>query len=646
MCGIVGFQDSDQFPDLAQALGTAVDALAHRGPDDSGVFLDPESGIGLGHRRLSVLDLTDAARQPMAAADGHLALTYNGEIYNFRALRRELASKGHGFRGEGDTEVLLAAWREWGADCLERLIGMFAMGVWDARARALFLARDRLGVKPLFYHRRGNGLRFASELKALVALPGFVRRPAPTALPLLLHYGYLPAPLAAFEDTFKLPPGHLAIWKSGELRIRRWWTPPAPATPRPISEAAALRELDALLNQAVSDRLVGDVPLGALLSGGIDSALVAAIMARRASGPVRTFTIGFGAGDRAEPDYDESGHAASVAEYLGTDHTVFRVTARDALEVIPRLPEIYDEPLADASAIPTVLVSALARTRVTVALSGDGGDELFAGYARYAGIRSAAALAGWIPRSIRRSAGRQMAAVPPGAVAERYRRISPGLPPPLRVSNVAEKWRKLAGALQADTLESAYRSAVSLWSRADVFDLTGRTVERGIWEAALRSEGGTIARLMAADRVTYLPDDLLAKVDRASMAAGLEVRVPLLDHRVVGFAAGLPSRLHYRAGVGKALLRRLLGRYLPPALFERPKMGFAVPVDAWLRGDLAELAADYFAPARLKRAGELDPETAGRFLRAHRRGDRDHGHRLWALLTWQMWRERWIERTS
>jgi asparagine synthase (glutamine-hydrolysing) len=641
MCGIVGFQDSGRFPSLSRALPAAVGSLSHRGPDDSGTFLDPAAGVGLGHRRLSILDLSDAARQPMATPAGDLALTYNGEIYNFRELRSELSALGHSFRGTGDAEVLLAAWRQWGPGCLGRLVGMFAMGVWSARDQTLFLARDRLGIKPLFYHRDGPTLRFASELKALAALPGFPRRPAAAALPLLLHYGYIPAPLAAFEKTFKLPPGHLAIWNGQELRIRRWWTPPAPATPRPISEAAALEQLEFLLNRAVSDRLVSDVPLGALLSGGIDSSLVTALMSRVAAEPVRTFTIGFGSAD-----HDESEHAAAVARYLETDHTLLRVTASDALAVVPRLPEICDEPLADASAIPTVLVSALARRRVTVALSGDGGDELFAGYARYTGARSAAALAGWIPGPVRRSAARRMAVVPPDRIAARYRRLSPGLPPPLRVANVGEKWRKLADVLRADGLEAAYRSTVSLWSRADVRALTGNGVEPGIWEAALRKEGAAIARLMAADQVTYLPDDLLAKVDRASMAAGLEVRVPLLDHRVVAFAAELPTRLHYRAGVGKALLRRLLGRRLPPALFERPKMGFAVPVSDWLRNELADLLGDYLSPARLRRAGELHPEAVAAAVRAHQRSERDHGHRLWALLTWQMWRERWIERTS
>lgn len=643
MCGIVGFRSPDRFPDLARGLAAAVDALRHRGPDGEGRFLDADAGVGLGHRRLAILDLTDAARQPMATADGALVLTYNGEVYNFRELRTELAARGHGFRGDGDTEVLLAAWREWGADCLDRLVGMFALAVWDARNRTLFLARDRLGIKPLFYHRAGTTFCFASEVKALAALPGFPRRPAPEALPLLLHYGYIPAPRSAFENTFKLPPGHRASWDGERLDVRPWWTPPVPGTPRPIPAEAALERLEALLSRAVTDRLISDVPLGALLSGGIDSSLVAALMARASATPVRTFTIGFG-----EAEHDESGYAAAVARHLGTDHTALRLAPRDALNIVPRLAEIYDDPLADASAIPTLLVSALARTRVAVVLSGDGGDELFAGYARYAGTRSVAELGRWVPGVVRRLAGRRMATVSPARVAAGYRRAAVWLPPPLRVANVGEKWRKLAGALSADGAASAYRAAVSLWPQREILAMTGRPVAAGGFEAGLdglTGGGDLVGGLMATDRATYLPDDLLAKVDRASMAEGLEVRVPLLDHRVVEFAAALPPALHFRAGVGKALLRRLLGRFVPPALFERPKMGFAVPVSAWLRGEMAEPLRDYLSPDRLLRAGELSPGFVDARVREHLRGDRDHGHRLWALLIWQMWRERWIERS-
>jgi asparagine synthase (glutamine-hydrolysing) len=641
MCGIVGFRSPDRFDALSNALRAATDTLRHRGPDGEGLFLDVRAGVGLGHRRLAVLDLTDAARQPMAAADGALVLTYNGEIYNFRALRTDLAARGHRFRGDGDTEVLLAAWRQWGPDCLDRLIGMFAFAVWDARTRTLFLARDRLGVKPMFYHRNGKTLAFASEPKALAALPGFSRRPDPEALPLLLHYGYIPGPRSAFENTFKLPPGHLAVWDGDELRLRRWWTPPAPVPPRPIPAAEALERLEPLLIRAVSDRMVGDVPVGVLLSGGIDSSLVTALMARDSAIPARTFAIGF-----ESADHDESGHAAAVARHLGTDHTALRVSARDALDAVPRLAEIHDEPLADASTIPVALVSALARTRVTVALSGDGGDELFAGYARYAGTRSAAALGRWVPGPVRRLAGRRMAAVSPARLAAGYGRAAAWLPPPLRVANVGDKWRKLALALSADGVESAYRAAVTLWPRREIRAMTGRSPVAGDFEAGLGASGELVGRLMAVDRATYLPDDLLAKVDRASMAAGLEVRVPLLDHRVVEFAATLPAALHYRAGTGKALLRRLLGKYVPPALFERPKMGFAVPVSHWLRKEMAEPLRDYLAPERLRRTGELAPDFVAARVREHLRGERDHGHRLWALLTWQVWRERWIERSA
>ncbi len=641
MCGITGFISKLNFKRLQASLPESLLTLSHRGPNDSGLFFDEKHGLGLGHRRLSVIDLSEAGRQPMASDDGRVQIVYNGEVYNFKEIRKTLKGLGHFFRTDTDTEVILTAYRQWGMDCLKRFTGMFALALWDETEECLFLARDRLGIKPLFYYLAPEALFFASELKALMGLSGFPRDLDPGAIPLFLHYQYIPAPRTVFKNTFKLLPGHFARFHQGDLTINSYWALPDHQgdAPMPIQrEVDALEELDRLLTDAVSDRLISDVPLGGLLSGGIDSSIVAALMRKVSNAPVKTFSIGFN-----EPGFNEAPWAAKVAEHLKTDHTAFYVTPGDALAVIPRLPEIYDEPFADASAVPTFLVSKLARSRVTVALSGDGGDEQFAGYVRYWSTRAMAEMFQRMPERIRNPLGSALAKIPASWVERCYMPWRHSLPQRFNVANFPDKWQKLVNLMQGGDLQSLYRMTIQLWSRDMMSDLLhGDLVESQYEEAFRDTEGWPIlSRLMRVDQKTYLPDAMLTKVDRASMAVSLEVRVPLLDHRVVEFTSCLPDHLKYRKGRGKYLLRKLLSRYVPETLFERPKMGFGVPIERWFRGELKEMLSDYLSVDRLKKEGLFDPDLVEAQRKEHLSGRANHCYRLWALLMWELWRERW-----
>ena len=643
MCGIVGFRTNRDFSRLRDALPEATSRLVHRGPDDTGLFFDQESGVGLGHRRLSVIDLSEAGRQPMASDDGMVNIVYNGEIYNFQEIRSTLAGHGHHFRTETDTEVILNAYMEWGMDCLTRFVGMFALALWDSRSRLLFLARDRLGIKPLYYHFTPGELIFASELKALMAFKGFPRDIDPDAVPLFLHYQYIPSPRTVFKDTFKLLPGRYAVFDGQDIRIRSYWELPhidRTSKGRDRSEEDVFTELDHLLTQAVSDRLVSDVPLGALLSGGIDSSIVVALMQKVNTSPVRTFSIGFN-----EPAYNEAPWALKVAEHLGTDHTDFYVTPKEAMDVIPRLPEIYDEPFADSSAIPTFLVSRLARSQVTVALSGDGGDEQFCGYVRYWSTRAMATAFQRIPGPAKEGLGLVLDKIPPTWVERCYLPWRRFLPQRFRLANFPDKWEKFIKLLGQTSIQDLYRMTICLWSEKELDRLMGRDIRDCQYEEIFRETGNwpLLSRLMRVDQKTYLPDAMLTKVDRASMAVGLEVRVPLLDHRVVEFTSTLPDGLKYKRGRGKYLLRRLLARYVPEELFERPKMGFGVPIEDWFRGELKEMLLDYLSPERLIKEGLFDHNLVEEKIKEHLSGKANHQYRLWALLMWEMWRERWLE---
>lgn len=639
MCGIVGFYANQRsFEAFRADLPAAVSCVRHRGPDDEGIWTDAESGFGLGHRRLSILDLSSAGHQPMSARSGSIQIVFNGEIYNFRAIREELVSRGHSFISETDTEVILNAYAEWGIEAVKRFVGMFAMALWDARIGRLFLVRDRLGIKPLYYYLKDGCLLFGSELKALMAFRHFPRDVDDDSLALYLHYQYVPALRTIFRNCFKLPPAHYLAYNGESAHLHRYWDFPETGTSH-ADEAAHLDRLQALIRTSVRDRLISDVPLGALLSGGIDSSLVVSVMREVAVGPVRTFSIGF-----HESGYNEAEWASAIARTLGTDHTELYVAPDEAMRLIPDLPEIYDEPFADSSAIPTCLVSRLVRSRVTVALSGDGGDEQFAGYVRYWMTPMLHRRLAGLPPVFRRFLHRLFGAVSAEWIASLYLPWRHCLPARFQVANVQDKWQKLVRLLEAEGLADIYRTAVGVFSASEVNVLVGRRPIGGTFEAVLTqgAERSAMARLMRTDQHTYLPDAMLTKVDRASMAAGLEVRVPLLDHRLVEYAAGIPEDLLYRNGSGKYLLKKLLGRYLPERLFERPKMGFGVPLADWLRGPLREILLDYLSDVRLKQEKRFDTAMVAGMIHDHLTGRRHHPHRLWALLMWEMWRERWL----
>ena len=668
MCGIAGLLEeggaASSSPDeLAGAAARMADALRHRGPDSGGVWVDAEAGIALGHRRLAIVDLSPDGHQPMASASGRLVIAFNGEIYNFRELRRELEAAGERFRGHSDTEVLLAAVERWGLDgALARSAGMFAFALWDRHERRLHLVRDRLGKKPLYFGWVGGRFLFASELKAFHADPAFAPEVDRGALALFLRHSCVPAPYSIYRDVFKLPPaGRLSLRPNGSNAPRRgrdllelvepYWSALTVAergAAAPLAfddEDEAVDRLDEVLSQAVGERMVADVPLGALLSGGIDSSTVVALMQRRSSRPVKTFSIGF-----HERGFDEATDARRVAEHLGTDHTELYVTPEEARAVIPRLPEFYDEPFADSSQIPTFLVARLARRHVTVALSGDGGDEVFGGYRRHFQARRLARL-NRVPPALRASAAGLLTTLSPGGWDRLFDALGPALPSGLRRALTGDGVHKFAGILPADGLEAAYRVMASHWTEPAAIVRGGNgagVVEEpptALTDPARRPRLEDFAHvMMALDTVSYLPDDVLTKVDRASMAVSLEARAPLLDHRVVEFAWRLPPGMKIRGGKGKWVLRRLLERHVPRELFERPKHGFGLPIGDWLRGPLRDWAEALLDERRLRSEGFFEPQPIRRRWAEHLSGRRNWAYHLWDVLMFQAWQERWLRR--
>jgi len=622
------------------------DTLRHRGPDDGGVFLEEGTSLALGSRRLAVVDLSEHGHQPMASPDGRYVLAFNGEIYNFRDLRRELEAAGIGFRGSGDTEVVVAAAQHWGlVETLRRCNGMFGLALWDRRERTLQLARDRFGEKPLYFGWAGTALLFGSELKALRAHPAFDGAIDRDALALYFRHNCIPAPYSIYTTFAKLPPASIVTFDAST---------PAGACPHPeaywslrdTAEAGATHRLqasvdestdvlDATLRGAVALRMHADVALGAFLSGGIDSSLVVALMQAQHDSKVKTFTIAF-----EDATYDEAPHARAVADHLGTEHHELLMTARDARDVIPRLPDIYDEPFADSSQIPTAVLAHLTRAHVTVALSGDGGDELFGGYNRYAWAERFWRRVEPLPLPLRRMAGGVLGAVPPrwwdrafaGAGRALPRSLSPRLP--------GVKIHKVAQVLPAADLHETYVTLASHTTDPR------RLVPGAVEPATLLTSADTwpvlddrVERMMYLDTMTYLPDDILTKVDRATMASSLEGRMPFLDPDVAALAWRLPPELKMRAGTGKWLLRRLLHRYVPPALVERPKAGFGIPVGDWLRGPLRPWAEDLLDTRRLEAEGLLAPPVVRALWDEHVSGRRDRQFELWDVLMFQAWLE-------
>lgn len=641
MCGIAGFFSPTRLAPEAAGVARAMgDRLRHRGPDGRDEWLDPEAGIALAHRRLAIVDLTPSGAQPMASADGRWVIAFNGEIYNHPALRRQLEEeeRAPAWRGHSDTEVLLAAIVAWGLEtAIRRTVGMFAIALWDRETRSLTLVRDRLGEKPLYYGMQGGVLLFGSELKALQAHPGFRGGIDRGALALLLRVGYVPAPWSIHTGIRKLPPGtmlRLARPEDADLEPVAYWSVHAAALagarePLTIGDGEAVDQLELLLRQSIAGQRMADVPLGAFLSGGIDSSTTVAVMQALSSTPVRTFTIGL-----PDASLDESAAARAIARHLGTQHTELTVTAEDALRVIPELPGLYCEPFADASQIPTTLVSRLARREVTVALSGDAGDELFGGYDRY---RWAQRVAG-VPLGLRRAGSAALRALPAEAWSALLAPVAPLLPRELREGDRADRLRKLASVFGARSNDEVYGQMMSFWP-AHAGPAAGATEPATAFAEAPPALRDFEARMMLLDLRTYLPDDILVKVDRAAMAASLETRVPLLDHRIVEFALRLPLRQKMRDGQGKWILRRLLDRYVPRTLVDGPKKGFGIPIHEWLRGPLRAWAEDLLSEERLRSAGLIDPAPVRALWQQHLEGRSDWGYRLWPVLMFEAWRD-------
>ncbi len=644
MCGLAGMWARPLPANALSIVGRMADALAHRGPDDVGTRLDMSAGLALGFRRLAILDLSEAGHQPMRSTSGRFTIVFNGEIYNHRELRQELSAAGAKFAGGSDTEVVLAAIERWGADDVwPRLWGMFGIALWDSRHRRLHLVRDRFGKKPLYVGHAGRTLVFGSELKALAAHPEFSGRVNRQVLTEYFRYGYVPGDRCIYEGITKVPPGTAMMFEGPDAIPETfcYWSAAEEALKGVRARTMfggvteTEEELHLLLNDAVGRRMIADVPLGAFLSGGIDSSLVTALMVQQSSQRVRTFTISFEANG-----YDEAAAARGVAQRLCTDHTEFRVTARETLDLVPSLPRIYDEPFADSSQIPTFLVAHLARRHVTVALSGDGGDEVFGGYLRYQWLPSTYQQADRMPRKLRAGIAAGIEAVSPATWDRAMRWGGAVLPRTWRQVRAGEKLHKLAAVVTASSIHDAYRRTVSMWRDPQRVVVGGNEGEPPWNEASLlRDFPHPVDRLMVTDALSYLPGDILVKVDRATMAVGLEARAPFLDHRVYEWAWRQPQQFKLQEGRGKWILRRVLARYVPPALFERPKMGFGVPVGEWLRGPLREWAEALLDPTRLRREGYLVEDAITPVWQAHLRGRGTHEHRLWTVLMFQAWLE-------
>lgn len=657
MCGIAGLLANHAVD--RSLLETMVRPIAHRGPDDEGVWIDAEAGVGLGHRRLSIIDLSPLGHQPMGSNDGRWVLSYNGEIYNHLELRRALEASGQGavgngfpWRGHSDTETLVECIAAWGLkETLQKSVGMFALALWDRKERRLLLARDRFGEKPLYYGWTGGDFVFASELKAIRAHPRFDNEVDRRAVRLLAARAYIPAPLSIYRRIYKLDPGCI-LSVAADASRRPYEEPPVPDGPAnglalerywsyrevvragladPVAdEEEALERLEATLSAAISGQSVADVPVGAFLSGGIDSSTVVGLYQKYSPQTVRTFSIGF-----EEEAFNEAEHAKAVARHFGTIHNDRYVTVKETQEVIPLLPRMYDEPFADSSQIPTHLVSRFAREQVTVALSGDGGDELFGGYNRHFMAPRLWGQVSKVPRPLRALVGRPLSRLP-ATTWNLLARLAPGLERRPHFGTKVQKGLRLAGG--ARRFDDIYNSFLDEWS-FEASPVLGAEAAAARLDLDMDAGPGAsdAVRMMYCDAVTYLPDDILCKVDRAAMAVSLETRVPFLDHRVAELAARIPVSMKIRDGKGKQILRRLLYREAPQALFERPKAGFGIPVGEWIRGPMRPWAEDLLDRSKLRQQGLFDADVVHRRWQQHLRHERDATPALWAVLMYQAW---------
>lgn len=645
MCGIAGFlnlsthQSRQELEIQAKAMG---DAILHRGPDAGGVWVDPSAGIGFAHRRLSIIDLSEAGAQPMTSSCGRYVICYNGEVYNFPEVRQELEQKGHNFRGHSDTEVILESCARIGVkNTVERLIGMFAFALWDKQDETLFLVRDRLGIKPLYWSQTNSGFLFGSELKSMHAHASFQTDINYDAVASYLRYTYVPTPISIFEGTNKLQQGQILTLKKHQSPvIESYWSleevvKHGSANPFQGSDEDAIDHLEQLLKDCVKRRMVADVPLGTFLSGGIDSSLVTSLMQAQSAKPIKSFSIGF-----HDAAYNEAELAAEIAKHLGTEHTELYVTPEQVREIIPNLSNIYDEPFADSSQLPTWMVSHMTKQHVTVALSGDGGDELFGGYTRYSLAKKYSKIIYSQPRFLRQLEASVIKSFSPRTL----NLLTKIVPESKRPTLIGDKLHKLAGVLGGNK-DDFYRHLVSHWKHPNELSVNGREIKTLLDDKSIRGLlPDYVDRMMYLDTLTYMHDDILTKVDRASMDVALEVRVPLLDHRLAEFAWTIPQHMKIRNGQGKWILRQVLNRYVPNELYERPKMGFGVPVGTWLRGPLKEWAGDLLSTSNIKKHGLVNPEYVEKRWNEHLSGDRNWESGLWSILMLQSWAERWIKK--
>ena len=639
MCGIAGFFDpncSTNSETLEKIAITMSETMNHRGPDDSGLWYDETSGIGLSHRRLSIIDLSSNGKQPMTSSNGRYVIIYNGEIYNATELKNDLIKKGAKFRSESDTEVILEGVAKWGLENLiPKLIGMFAFAIWDKDTKNLYLVRDRLGIKPLYWGKINGKIVFSSELKAITTLPIFQFSINRSAVVSLLRFNYVSSPSSIYNEINKVKPGTIInISTSGIENTKCFWDPISLAsntTETYTSEEESVYYIKNLLEDSIKRRMISDVPLGAFLSGGIDSSLVVAMMQDNSIKPINTFTVGF-----KQNDYNEAFYAKSIAKELGTNHTEVYLDESSTMNLIPKIYDWFDEPFADTSQIPTYLVSSLAKKNVTVALSGDGGDEVFGGYTRYLWIENYYKNSTIIPKELRSISGKFIKKLPQNILDITVQILPKNIRPP----QFGERLHKLAGILEHDNVDTIYKTLISHWQKPESGVIAGQEINTIHWDNQLHKKiPNNLSRIQLLDLITYLPDDILTKVDRTSMAVSLEARVPLLDHRIVEESWKIPNSMKIKNGRGKWILRKVLEEYLPPKYFLRPKQGFAAPIGEWLRGPLKEWAEELLSEKKIKESNYLNYSPIKTFWEEHKIGKVNRQYQLWGPLMFQAWLE-------